>query len=119
MSLISIQDVSLSNSITGKPTYLPRQFGGVGATIESKIGASGALVNESGFDADTGVALWPWPNEARIKNEMCTAAGVTRGFCSDASLTNYVWNYLGNGNPIGGGTTVAAPRAPTNLRITK
>jgi hypothetical protein len=60
--------------------------------------------------------LWPWPNEARIKKEMCTDAGVTRGFCSATSLTDYVWNYLGNGNPFGG-TQTQAPRAPLNVRI--
>jgi hypothetical protein len=39
----------------------------------------------------------PWPNEARIKTEMC--AGVTRGFCSATSLTDYIWGYLGNPAP--------------------
>lgn len=26
----------------------------------------------------------------------------TRGFAGDTSLTNYIWNYLGNGNPYAG-----------------
>jgi hypothetical protein len=30
---------------------------------------------------------------------MCSDAGVTRGFCSKASLTEYIWTYLGNPVP--------------------
>ncbi len=43
--------------------------------------------------------LWPWPNEGRIKEKMCTEAGVTRGWCGTSkTLTQYVWEY-GFGNP--------------------
>jgi hypothetical protein len=87
--------------------------GQMGATIVNRLGVTGSLTGDTGWNTDTGVALWPWPNEARIKNEMCTQAGVTRGFCSDTSLTNYIWNYLGNGNPVTG----TAPHAPTDVRI--
>jgi hypothetical protein len=73
--------------------------GQIGARIVTRIGAAGTLRGESGWDADTGVALWPFPNEARIMKEMCTDARITRGFCSDTSLTHYIMNYLGNGNP--------------------
>jgi hypothetical protein len=99
-----------SNPFTSGLTYLPRiergsalanagRGGGqIGASILTAIGTSGTLVGDAGWNADTGTPLWPWPNEARIKAEMC--AGVTRGFCAAPSLTHYVWNYLGNGNPI-------------------
>ncbi len=91
--------------------YLPRvetasklatagQSGGqLGARIVNRIGAAGTLHGEAGWNTDTGAALWPFPNEARIKKEMCTDAGVSRGFCADVSLTHYVMNVLGNGNP--------------------
>jgi hypothetical protein len=74
----------------------------------------------------TAVDLWPWPNEARIKKEMCTDAGVTRGFCAPGNnpatgnpitLTNYVWEYLGNPYP---GTSGAprSPKPPASIYVT-
>jgi len=45
----------------------------------------------------TAAPLWPWPNEARIKAEMC--AETTSGFCAAASLTAYVWEYEGRSMP--------------------
>jgi hypothetical protein len=111
----SVSDVTVTTTATGLPVYLPQQSGGVGANVQSRIGAAGSLAGEMGWNSNSGVALWPWPNEARILKEMCTDAGVTRGFCTDSSLTNYVWNYLGNGNPV---TTTTAPAAPVNVRIT-
>ena len=73
--------------------------GQIGAQIVNRIGTSGTLQGETGWNADTGAALWPFPNEARIKKEMCADASVTRGFCSDTSLSHYIMNYLGQGNP--------------------
>jgi len=66
----------------------------------------------------TSTALWPWPNEERIRKEMCIDAGVTGGFCATPSLTDYVWGYLGNANPYGGALG-SAPWVPTNLRSTQ
>lgn len=60
----------------------------------------------------TGVSLWPWPNEARIKADMCTGTDATRGFCSKTSLTEYIWTYLGNPMPL---TSQLA--APKNLTV--
>jgi hypothetical protein len=63
--------------------------GDIGANVLSRY-QDGAL---------TGTALWPWPNEARIKNDMCT--GVTTGLCSSSkTLTQYIWSYLGNISPF-------------------
>jgi hypothetical protein len=90
--------------------------GQIGARVVNRIGASGTLHGDANWNADTGTSLWPWPNESRIKKEMCSDAGVTRGFCSSTSISDYVWTYLGKANPIGGGT-VAAPAAPGNVRI--
>jgi hypothetical protein len=93
-----------------------------------EAGTSAIGVGEGGTNAGANVtkryqngvettqALWPWPNEARIKKDMCADAGVTRGFCSSTSLTSYIWGYLGNPNPYGSGT-VPAPQPPGNLRI--
>jgi hypothetical protein len=89
--------------------------GQIGAQIATRIGTSETLQGENGWNAGTGTSLWPYPNEARIKKEMCTDAGVTRGFCADTSLTRYIMNYLGNGNPYSSGAVPIA--APTNLRV--
>jgi hypothetical protein len=41
--------------------------------------------------------LWPWPNEARIKSDMCS--NTSRGFCASTSLTKYIWEAAGNTIP--------------------
>ena len=111
-------------SITLDPTqngllYLPRIEPGsfletagsggsqVGANIVHRTGVSGTLYGEPGYNVDTGASLWPWPYEERIKAEMCTDVGVSRGFCSPGSalaggpvtLTSYIWEALGNPCP--------------------
>jgi len=70
-----------------------------GANIVTQMGTSGTLYGDPGYNTPTAASLWPFPNEARIKKEMCTDAGVTRGFCADTSLTHYIMNSLGNGDP--------------------
>src|SRR5205085_856804 len=66
----------------------------------------------------TTTQLWPWPNEARIKSEMCS--GTTRGFCSSPSLTQYIWEAAGNPMPANlyGGSTPPPPPPPTNTAPT-
>ena len=84
----------------GSPLKTAGSGGGqIGAQIVNRIGVSGSMHGDVGWNVDTGAPLWPYPNEARIKKEMCTDAGITRGFCADTSITNYIMNYLGNGNP--------------------
>ena len=102
---------TLLNPFISGLLYLPRiealsvlSLGGVtggqrGAQIVKRIGAPGTLYGEAGYNTTTTTELWPFPNEARIKKEMCTDAGVTRGFCADTSLTHYIMNSLGNGSP--------------------
>jgi hypothetical protein len=103
-SNVSIEDVTATNVVTGAPTYLPQQLAGVGANVINRIGTAGSLQGEAGWNADTGEVLWPFPNEARIFKEMCSDADASlrRGFCLDpsSSLTNYIMNYLGHGNPF-------------------
>lgn len=75
----------------------------VGATIIKRIGQSGTLYGEPGFMAtgENGINddLWPWPNEAIIKNCMSAAGGfgdVDRGWtASNLSLTEYIWREMG------------------------
>lgn len=70
-------------------TYLPQATNGADVT---KRYENGVLSN---------ISLWPFPNEARIKKDMCTDAGVTTGFCAKATLSRYVWEFLGNSCPAG------------------
>ena len=97
--------------------YLPRiEVGsslaalGVGPNITKRIGSDGTLYGESGYETVTSTALWPWPNEARIKTDFAEIAA--RGWTATSkSLTSYVWEYLGNASPIGS-TPPPAPVPP-------
>jgi hypothetical protein len=67
-----------------------------GANVERRYGLDGSHYGEPGYNTLMSTPLWPWPNEARIRQEMCMEVGVTRGFCSAPSLTTYIWTYLGS-----------------------
>jgi hypothetical protein len=69
----------------------------IGATVVRRYGADGSRWGDPGYDALGASLLWPWPNEARMRAEMCEST--TRGFCSAASFTRYVWEYLGHPMP--------------------
>jgi hypothetical protein len=83
----------------GSPGYASGQAGSNrGATIVNRY-QNGLLTTQ---------ALWPWPNEARIKADLRTdfnLAGINprRGFAADGNglrgtpitLTSYIWEYLG------------------------
>lgn len=72
--------------------------GQVGAEISKRIGVSGTLFGETGFETVTGDDLWPWPNQDRIHTEM--AAVSTRGFCAQGqTLTRYLFERLGGTSP--------------------
>lgn len=71
----------------------------VGAQVLQRLGVSGTLYGESGFDATTTEPLWPWPNEAAIKTALCQQAGVSTGFCAAPTLTRYIWEMLGQSIP--------------------
>jgi hypothetical protein len=76
-------------------------FGGAdyGANVVFRYGADGSRHGDPSYNALTATALWPWPDEDRIRQEMCTRSNETRGFCSAQSLTQYVWGVLGNPAP--------------------
>lgn len=63
----------------------------IGANVTLRYGLEGTRFGEAGYNTLSQAALWPWPNQDRIKREMC--ASVTRGFCSADSLTSYVQNF--------------------------
>lgn len=87
----------------------------IGPTILKKIGASGTLYGETGWNTLTDENLWPWPYEARIKTDMSYyptgwpvdgLPNPVRGFTSGTSmdgtpqnLTKYIWESLGNQIP--------------------
>ena len=96
--------------------YLPRieegsdlkgsGYGGAdrGAVIVKRLGVSGTLRGEPGWDAVTGDDLWPFPNEEEIRTLMRPYAlhGVNgrRGFCADQqTLSRYIWEYVGRAFP--------------------
>ena len=74
-----------------------------GPEILKKIGVSGTLYGEPGWNEVTDENLWPFPNERIIRELMReTVDGVSGiyGFCVDGqTLTNYIWAYLGNTVP--------------------
>lgn len=112
----------------GSPLYTAGTDGGpVGATILKKIGVSGTLMDEEGWDTVTNDTLWPWPYEDEIKRLMCdekynlhigaldrsqNPVVFDEGFCKSGSLTQYIWEYLGNPMPdwiYGNGTPPVPP----------
>jgi len=42
----------------------------IGANVVTQIGVSGTLWGETGYNTDTGVSLWPFPNQDLIKSKM-------------------------------------------------
>jgi hypothetical protein len=119
------------NPLTSGLLYLPRietgsalasygtSGGQVGARILRRIGTSGTLYGEAGYNTETSDNLWPWPNEDRIKADFASVASVgARGFATGASkdgsaqtLTKYIWEYLGNQIPstVYSGAQIDAP----------
>ena len=78
----------------------------IGANVRYRYGLDSTRYGDANFDTLTSDPLWPWPNEKRIKIEMCKTT--SRGFCSngfqldgetEVTLTSYIWEYLGNTTP--------------------
>jgi hypothetical protein len=84
--------------------------GPVGAQIIKRMGTSGTLYGEAGYNTLTNEDLWPYPNETRIKSDL--AETNSRGFSASAkSFTDWVWEQLGNTSPIGGAVIPSPPTA--------
>lgn len=82
----------------------------IGAEVVYRVGGSGTLQDDDGWDELTSVPLWPFPNERAIRDDMASYDGPgavgERGFTTGNSLdgtpqtlTKYVWEYLGNEIP--------------------
>ncbi len=98
--------------------------GRVGANITNKIGVSGTLWGDTGYNTVTTDALWPWPYEARIHDDFSGARNLpasspaNRGFAaSGQTLTNHIWEALGNNVPGNIGSVIIP--VPQNVTITK
>jgi hypothetical protein len=102
---------TLLNPLISGLKYLPRIEAGsllatagaargqAGARVTKRIGTSGTLYGEPGYDIVSTQDLWPWPNEARIKTDFADYS--SRGFSAGSkSLTDYIWGYLGNASPV-------------------
>lgn len=100
----------------------------VGPTILKKLGVSGKNYDETGWNTITDDNLWPFPNEAKIKELMSTTVdgvsgiyGFTAGTSKDGSpqtLTKYIWEYLGNQIPAeiyGSISVMTSFRAPGGI----
>jgi hypothetical protein len=129
------------NPITNGLLYLPRienastlktggqSNGQKGAQITKKMGTSGTLHGETGYNILTSEDLWPWPNEDRIKTDFASVSGGLRGFATSGNglygglktLTSYIWEYLGNSCPTEicnyGLGDITAPIAPSGLAV--
>lgn len=131
-SLKYIPYIMTNSHLAGKAS----DNGDIGANILTKIGVSGTLYGEDGYNIDTGESLWPFPYEDLIKNQMSqymytntigTINGV-RGFAASGSglngkpitLTSYIFEYLGNACPdhiCNYPTSPRTPAKPTGLSI--
>lgn len=94
-------------------TGVNNNVSGAGPTIDKRIGVSGTLYGEPGYNTVTGDDLWPFPNEDQIKADLCSVT--SRGLCSTSnSLTEYLWNLIGRAPPSG-----PSVEKPINVTIKK
>ena len=52
--------------------------GQAGANIVKRIGTSGTLYGETGYDTVTNEDLWPWPYETRLKTDLAESTSRSR-----------------------------------------
>ncbi len=90
---------AVANAISGQ---------NIGASIVNRYGLSNAINGDTDYNTLSSDPLWPWPNEFRIKQDMCVDDAITRGFCDaglqlngsdNVTLTSYIWEFLGNAIP--------------------
>lgn len=128
---ICSENANAINPRTNGLLYIPRIENGstlatagsgsdrIGPQILYKIGTTGTLWGDTGYNTTTSDDLWPFPNEDLIKTKMAAytyddgGGGDpeiigARGFCAtgkqlngtdDITLTSYIWEYLGNAIP--------------------
>lgn len=114
---------SVSNTLSLSPelkymTMLPRDSAlrdsgtnndRVGAEVMTMLGVSGTFYGEEGYDSETGIPMWPFPNQDLAHKYFSSfshsgtdreggSAGIdgARGFAvEDQTMSNYIWTYLG------------------------
>jgi hypothetical protein len=88
--------------------------GRVGAEVMTMLGHSGTYYGDAGYDDETNIPMWPFPNQAlahkyysEFSHNGTDRDGGTsgilgaRGFAvPKQNLTNYVWSYLGEPTPV-------------------
>ncbi len=114
-------EVGNINALSSDFSYITRSpVAGKGATIEKKMGVTGTLWGDPGYNILTTENLWPWSYESKIKELFSepndppvgyglspAANNVLRGFAAPGNglyggprtLTSYIWEYLGNPCP--------------------
>lgn len=88
-----------------------------GSNLVFQYGLTGTFDGQASSNTLTSTALWPWPNEDRIRTEMCST--VSTNWCAGSKkLTEYVWEYLGNTIPsdIYGGSDPAVTQTKAIAR---
>lgn len=88
-----------------------------GANLVFQYGTSGTFTTDASSNTLSSTALWPWPNEDRIRTEMCST--VSTNWCAGSkTLTTYVWEFLGNTIPsdIYGGSDPAVTQTKVIVR---
>lgn len=73
-----------SNCSSAMPTFSPLSY-------FVRYGVDGTRYGEAGFNASQNSSALPWPNEARIKAEMCSSTN--RGFCA-SGVSEYITSQL-------------------------
>jgi len=86
----------------------------IGAEVMTFVGKSGTFWGDDGYNEETNIPMWPFPNERLKRSQMrdYSYTGQTRnggpedtlqgarGFAADdETLSNYIWGYLGNTPP--------------------
>lgn len=94
--------------------------GQIGAEIQYKIGTTGTLYGDSGWDTLTADSLWPWTNESYIKGHLCSHYS-SYGLCSTKyssyTLTEYLNGY-GNSPSEYYAADTSSPTAPGTPMVT-
>lgn len=85
-----------------------------GAELMTMLGYSGSFYGDDGFDEETNIPMWPFPNQKLAhqyfsqfthtgtdRNGANAGISGARGFAvENQDLTNYVWSYLGAPTPV-------------------
>lgn len=92
--------------------------GQIGAEIQYKIGTTGTLYGDSGWNTLTADSLWPWPYQSDIKERFCSHYS-TYGWCSTQYSSYTLTEYLnGYGNSPAYAADTSSPTTPGTPTVT-